>query len=224
MQKGEKVTPAIRQKLREGQWARYKRELRERVAEPDHKRCPKCTKVKPVAAFHTRKVVLRSGGVSVTPESWCKECKAKVNKKWREKKAANGELKAMMQRWYQNKDRDRRLENQRERETAKRREEGRPQRGPWKRNRRPEKTREDHDQQPNKPLAEFLLTIHKHRGVGAIAAAADTDEKTIWNIMKEVRPTVEARIVDKVLSGLGYPEMMHELYPDTTVGYHVLPG
>lgn len=77
---------------------------------------------------------------------------------------------------------------------------------------------------PTPPLAGLVERAIKERGYPAVEAATGLHQRRLSSLRRCEHPTVTLRVVDKVLTGLGCPELLPILYPDTSVGYHVLPG
>lgn len=209
------------------QRARWRRLLEERKLEPDFKRCSKCGKVKPVAAFSVVRRKLKCGLTTIRPLPSCKRCKAAEVKARRQREQDEGIDVAARQRDYNAKrDPAKTRTYHREWSRAKRREEGRPERGPY---RRRDGGRDAGDEarkirMPTAPLAEFVARAIEERGFPAVEAATGLHQRRLSSLRRCEHPTVTLRVVDKVLTGLGCPELLPILYPDTSVGYHVVAG
>lgn len=66
---------------------------------------------------------------------------------------------------------------------------------------------------PATPLAEFVTEMMHRHGVTAIANAAKVGTDRIQAIADEQEPTVTLELADRVLTGLGYPELLATMYP-----------
>jgi len=212
--KGEKLSAEIRAKISKALIERFRATLNGHVEEPQFKRCIRCGETKPVAAFYHVRRSLKSGIVAVYPASPCKACKGVEEKARRDRLRAEG--KPVLR--GREKASARRLTRRRENATARRRAEGIPPRnfktprqdGGWER------------PLPSLPLREFLEKELAVQSLGTISAASGIPPRTIFAYLHGERATVTLRVVDQILHGLGKPEEMSRLYPDTSVGYHYL--
>jgi hypothetical protein len=205
-----KLSAETRRKIGEKTSERYRRARLDALAEPDHKRCSKCEVVKPLGDFHVRKYEIKDGWRE-GPEARCKACKYADYKRWRERKREEGvDLYALWLRYNRKgrtaKGKKERRRRERERLAIRRREEGRPIRGP-----RDGTHLQDRDVS-TAPIADYL------RGKGlsedSIAAQTGVGDRRIGSILREESKTVRLSTVDKILIGLDAPYMLHELYPE----------
>lgn len=219
-----KEHPEFGERITKAHVERFRREVAERQAEPDTKRCGACGETKPIAAFAVKREKLKSGYIAVRPVSYCNPCNSARVKAKRDKEIAEGvdvsarerEKKRRRAADPQKREMDRRY--QREWATNKRRQEGRKNNGGWHRYRR----RETYSFLPVGPIAVFLEERIGKEGISRIARATGVPERRLHGIRHREQATVRLSSVDAILSGLGCPELMHELYPDTSVGYHLL--
>lgn len=64
------------------------------------------------------------------------------------------------------------------------------------------------------PLSEFLTEmVHRH-GVTAVATATKLGKDRIEALADAQDPTVSLELADRVLTGLGYPELLASMYPE----------
>lgn len=223
--RGERLSPEVRAKISDAQRARHRRVLEERTVEPEFKRCSKCREIKPVASFTTVRRKLKCGLTVVRPLPSCKRCKADEVAARRQREREEGiDVAARQRRYYATRDKTKARAYAREWGRAKRREEGRPERGPYRRKDGRKDASDDAKtvRMPTAPLAALLEAAVQERGYPAIEAATGLHARRLSSVLRCEYPTVTLRVIDKVLTGLGCPEQMPILYPDTTVGYHVL--
>lgn len=218
--KGEKLSVETRQKISESQIARFKRRLEEEdTAAPSHKRCTKCGELKSVVDFYLVKRKLKSGLVSVWPQTPCKSCRGKQEKVRRQQLKAEGvDLQARKRQAEANEDREKRLQRRREWAAIRRREEGKAVRGPYK------ETSPRSRYLNALPLVAFLRSLPS--GVlHDLKACSDSMERKVNSLFANEHNHLELRTADKILLALGCPEQMNILYPleeEKLVGYQIL--
>lgn len=219
--KGEPMSAEEKATLSEAKIQRFLASLETRVSEPDHRRCARCGETKPVAAFSPTRKRLASGFIATYPDTWCKSCRAQDAKARHDRMKAEDPdaLRRRRRRYYENGDAARRRQYAREYGAAQRREKGVPVKGGWLKYRK-------------KPAGPFLAVepiaklleaeLEGGEDLATISAAANLSERRLLAIRKGETPTVTLKTIDAILHGLGKPEEMHRLYPDTSVGYHYL--
>lgn len=224
MKRGELASPEIRANITAGLIKRHRRAREARLEEPTHKPCAKCGKVKPVAAFSPQRQKLKTGEISVRPKSRCKDCCNEDRRDERKRRRGEGVDLAARQRIYEaRRDRKKLRAYQREWAAAKRREEGVPERGPSLKYRRRPKDNGRAGLLETEPLARFLEPLLKDQGPARIAEQTGIAERRLFAISNRETKSVTLETADRVLVGLGCPEQLPILYPDTSLGYHVLP-
>lgn len=200
---------------------RFLESLKVPVDQPELKRCLRCGETKSVAAFYQRRKKLKSGIISTWPEAPCKACRSAAEKAHRERWRAEGKT-----RTHPYVSTPLRRQRRREYETARRRERGIPPRNFTNPRRDGEPSRQGRGRKENwlssQPLAGLLKKELETRNLDEIAAATEVPERTIFAYLHGERESVSLRVVDLILHGLGKPEEMHRLYPDTSVGYHYI--
>lgn len=211
--KGKKLSNETKQRISQARKRQYRESLELRLAEPDRKRCSKCAKIKPVAEFYLRKYKLKSGSRK-GPESACKACTNKQNRRWRERKKAEGvDMTALWRKSNAAREsaerKKARLARRRELQALKRREEGCRVLG----SRYPQRPNEG-EYLEIEPLALFLEREMEIRSFEAISEAAASNQRQLSGILAREYKTVSLRVVDEFLSGLGVPHELHTLYPE----------
>lgn len=209
------MSAAAKAKISEAAKARFRARIETHVVEPESRPCAACGETKPLAAFYHKKRRLKSGVLAIFPDSYCKGCWGARVKARRDRMAAEGR---MPPRPRENRKRDR--ERKRENEAARRRERGVPPRNFGRP--RPQDGPKD-PRLPTPPLAGFLERELERTPLAAIEAATGISERRLLDIRKRAAPTVRLSTVGAILDGLGFPEELHLLYPDRSVGYHYIP-
>lgn len=239
--KGERLSPEAREKIRQARLKYFREdpEAREKISRGrrkntlqtfaedgfdgiTHRRCSKCDELKSVDAFYVRAVALKCGVISIRPEQPCKVCRRAYDRARRMRMEAEGEDLAARERkrWAEASEeaKRRRRERQRERAAVRRRKEGRPVRGPYK--------RQDSERRLSpEPLATFLRGREERESKELISARTKVPKRTIFAIMEGERKSVTLGIVDAILTGLDCQGDLHDLYPEETrpkSGYAVL--
>lgn len=221
--KGQPLSAETKRKIGEAAIQRFKEREPLRVLE--EKPCSKCRKVKPLSEFGLKKYTHKSV-VTVSPDSWCKQChrdRSKARAKKLKEEGRTEEVREQQRQWRE-RNRERYLEQKRENEAARRRKQGGQPRNFAKGRKGPSHWNEG---LPVTPIREFLEhEISNGRGVNTIEAATGVDHRRIGGILKEEYPHVTLDVVDRLLVGLGCPEELHFLYPaeeeELIVGYSYL--
>lgn len=218
--KGEKLSPELKERIREANIRRFKERVASFEAQPEVKPCSRCGVVKSVADFYHTKRKLSSGVIAVFPQQPCKECKRAAVKVERERLIEQGEYYERKWRYEQQLPRERRLARKREWEAGRRRRNGaRP---------RQKETPEDRDHVSVAPISAFLVAFLERTEVSRaeIADRTGVSERALYRVEHRTAPTVRLDTVDKILTGLDCSEELNVLYPleepEKLVGYHYL--
>lgn len=218
--RGFKISRKQRELLSEIAKQRFRDSLKDRT-EPDRKRCSKCLAFKPVEEFWTRRSKLKSGVVVQRPMSWCKDCTRKIQKARYEK---TKEQRKQEMRDYHARTKGLKAHQQKRRETqaAQRRKLG-YQPSKW-----------DVGQGPNggprlpvEPIARFIEERLEKEAKKQLARITGVDPRRLYELKERLVSSVSLATVDAILFGLGFPELLNELYPlppeeAERVGYKVI--
>lgn len=215
---GYKVTEATKKKIGEAQVARFLERVENPPERPSTKQCSVCLTVKPIAAFYQKKKYRPVSEVTVFyPTQPCKRCKAAQDKARLERLAAEG--KSRKRKKPESTAHSRRVN--RERLTARRRKLGMKPRNFTKPHER--ETTPTH-RLPAAPIKKLLERELETRTIRAISQATGIGERRINGIVRDEHSTLRLETVDDLLHGLGMPEEMQFLYPDTSTGWHYVKG
>lgn len=212
---GFKHSEESKRKISEGQRRYYRMKIErepvpERVIEvADEKTCTGCGETKPIGEFYIKRRKMKCGLIHAYPEARCKQCRRERFKENYEKLKAEGKAKEKWERNAKQIDREKRREYNREWAAARRRKEGARSNGPWL------KYREEGNGAtfPIEPFANFLSGQVEIWGPSMLARETELDESRIRGWANAVEPRVSLRVIDQVLTKLGQPWRLHELYP-----------
>lgn len=225
--KGQKLTAEQRAKIGEGIHRSYEKARRSWVGSPTHKHCQRCDETKPLHEFSLRKQRLVSGELSIGAHHPCKKCVAKRGKDRRERLKKEGKLKAFEKRQRERRDKDKQRAYVRESKAKRRREEGRPVRGPRKK--QALHAGQPLNVQPLIGLLEKELPLLAQArnaangreegefasdGSGALAELSGVSPRRLYSLLHGKQEVVALSTVDKILVGLGLPHMLPILYPE----------
>lgn len=174
-------------------------------AEPTEKRCSLCRELKPLSEFSLAKKKLKTGFIALRPYSQCKKCKLERNRGYKERLRAQGVLKEREDAYEKIRDPKHRRKRQREWNTARRREEGRPV-----------KTRPTAGLGPKLPLdpiAKFVQERINKTGRTQFLLESQMDERRIRDILEGAYGSVSLKVVDRILTNLQCTELLSDLYP-----------
>ncbi len=217
-----KGSRAGRQRSSQAQIERYRRE-REMLADapmPTHKKCAgPCGEYKLLEEFYTRKRKLKSGVLSVYPSPRCKECERERMKLHWQRLKEEGKAQEARRRKRESRDPEKERIYQREWSAAKRRRKGiKPRR---LRRQEEQEVKEKGPFLPIGPIADLLtheLEGDEEQSLRAIAEATGLHDRRLYAIRHREYDTVSLRVVDAILTGLGRPEELNNLYPPEEEG------
>lgn len=200
----------------------------------EKKKCIGCMDYLPVDKFNTGKRKLKDGTIKTVIRPRCKPCERAYSKAWREKKKEEGVYAEINRRYeenrknkdplayklkkkelyirYREKNADEIRRRNRENAAIRRRKEGRPIRGPWKKY-----SRHSNKEVSTKPLADFLEKLPITSS--SIALRADLHVDYIRKIRKSNKSTsagikkITEDTVDKILIAIDREDQFNILYP-----------
>jgi len=210
-----------KRKISEGQRRYYRMKVEkdpvpERVVKvADKKTCSGCGKTKIIGEFYIKRRKMKCGLVHAYPEARCKQCRRERFKENYEKLKAEGGAREKWERDSARRDPEKKRQYGREWAAAKRREEGAKLNGPWKKYRQGDgaKGRASGDETlPAGPLAEFLKQEVALRGRERVVQEIGSARR-LYAFLHGEYETTKLHVVDLLLTRMGRPDMLLQLYP-----------